>query len=56
MTEDDNTHGYYLVCWVSETYAAKEDTDEWAIGELVCDGTYFNPVGRARNWYTPDNI
>jgi hypothetical protein len=54
MTEDtNNTHGYYLVCWEPETYAAQEDTDEWAIGELVCDGTYLNPVGRARNWYIP---
>jgi hypothetical protein len=26
--------------------------DEWTIGELVCDGTYLNPVGSARNWYT----
>jgi hypothetical protein len=53
MTEDDNTHGYYLVRWASETYAAQEDTDEWASGELVCDAAYLNPVGRARNWYTP---
>jgi hypothetical protein len=53
MTEDNNTHGYYLVRWASETYAAQEDTDEWAIGELVVDATYLNPVGRARNWYTP---
>jgi hypothetical protein len=54
MTEDVNTHGYYLVCWESATYTVQEDTDEWAIGELVCDGTcYLNPVGRARNWYTP---
>jgi hypothetical protein len=53
MTEDINAHGYYLVRWASETYAAQEDTDEWAIGELVVDATYLNPVGRARNWYTP---
>ncbi len=46
MTEDKNTHGYY---------ASQEDTDEWMIGELICDGTYLNPVGRARNWYTPGN-
>jgi hypothetical protein len=52
MTEDDNTNGYYLVRWASEPYASQEVTDEWAIGELVCDGTYLNPVGRARNWYT----
>jgi hypothetical protein len=55
ITEDDDTHGYYLICWTSKPYAAQEDTDDWAIGELVCDGTYLNPVGGARNWYTPDN-
>jgi hypothetical protein len=27
MTEDINTHGYYLVHWAS--------ADEWAIGELT---------------------
>ena len=27
--------------------------DEFQEGELVCDATYCNPVGRARNWYTP---
>jgi hypothetical protein len=53
MTQDNITHGYYLVRWASETYAAQEDTDEWASGELVCDAAYLNPVGRARNWYTP---
>ena len=55
MTEDENTHGYYLVRWVSEPYTSQEETDEWTIGELVCDGSYLNPVGRARNWYTADN-
>ena len=27
--------------------------DEFQEGELVCHATYCNPVGRARNWYTP---
>ncbi len=33
MTEDNQTHGCYLVRWASETYATQEDTDEWAIGD-----------------------
>jgi hypothetical protein len=52
MSEDNNTHRYYVVHWASEPYASQEDMDEWTIGELVCDGTYLNPVGSARNWYT----
>ena len=27
MTEDKNTHGCYLVCWVAEPYALQEETD-----------------------------
>jgi hypothetical protein len=53
MTEDEATHGYYLVEWTSEPYALQEETDEFREGELVCDATYLDPVGRARNWYTP---
>jgi hypothetical protein len=52
MTEDEDTHGYYIVRWASVPFASQEDTDEWMIGELICDATYHNPVGRARNWYT----
>jgi hypothetical protein len=53
MTEDEATHGYYLVEWTSEPHALQEETDEFWEGELVCDATYLDPVGRARNWYTP---
>jgi hypothetical protein len=52
ITEDNNTHGYYVVHWASELFASQEDTDKSTVGELVCDGTCLNPVGRARNWYT----
>jgi hypothetical protein len=51
MMEDNNKHRYYLVRWASDV--AQEDTDEWAIGEIVCEATYLNPVGREWIWYTP---
>ena len=41
MTEDEATHGYYLVQWRSEPYALQEKTDEFREGELVCDATYL---------------
>ena len=56
ITEDKDTHGYYLVAWVSGAYALQEETDEYQEGELVADATYFNPVGAARNWYTPSTV
>ena len=53
MTEDEATHGYYIVQWTLVPYTLQEEIDEFQEGELVCDATYCNPVGRARNWYTP---
>jgi hypothetical protein len=53
MTEDEATHGYYIVQWTFVPYMLQEATYEFQEGELVCDATYLNPVGRAKNWYTP---
>ena len=56
ITEDEDTHGYYLVAWASGAYTLQEETDEYQEGELVAEATYFNPVGAARNWYTPSTL
>jgi hypothetical protein len=53
MTEDKAIHGYYLVQWTSMPYTLQEETDEFKVGEHICDATYLNPVGQARNWYMP---
>ncbi len=53
MTEDKANHGYYIVQWTLVPYMLQEEMNEFQEGELVCDATYCNPVGRARNWYTP---
>ena len=64
QTEDPDTDGYYLVKWTTYPYTLQEDTllKEYdppqlvKAGELVCEGTYLNQVGRARQWYTPSAL
>jgi hypothetical protein len=56
MTEDEQTHGYYLIQWCGLPYTLQEDSDESQAGELVCEATYLNPVERAPYWYTPSDI
>ena len=56
MTEDKATQGYYsIVWWHSMPYTLQEELDEFQEGKLVCDATYLDPVGQARNWYTSGN-
>jgi hypothetical protein len=53
MTEDESTHGYYVVNWTSNPYTLQVDQDDgYSAGDLVCEANYLNPVGRARLWYT----
>ena len=46
ITSDEDADGYYLIKWSGTPYTAQDS------GELVCDGKYLNPVGRAPKWYT----
>ena len=52
-TSADDTRGYYVVVWRGEPYNLQEETNGMAIGTLVADADYFNPVDRAPGWYTP---
>jgi hypothetical protein len=64
QTEDPDADGYYLVKWTTSPYTLQDDQllQEYEppqlvkAGELVCQGNYFNPVGRARLWYTPSGV
>ena len=49
-SDPDAVDGYYLVKWSGNSY---KDQDT---GELVCDGYFLNPVGRAQKWYTPSAL
>jgi hypothetical protein len=51
LTEDEETHGYYVVTWTSDPYTSQDEN-----AELVCDAKFLNPVGRAPLWYTPSSI
>lgn len=51
MTEDDNSHGYYLFQFLSSSYTLQEDRNDIQSGELMADVQYFQSVGRARHWY-----
>ena len=50
VTIDKDADGYYLVKWTGTPYTDQET------GELVCDGLFLNPVGRARKWYTLSSL
>jgi hypothetical protein len=60
LTNDPDVEGYYMVKWAGTPYTLQEDVilAEYTpnikilVGELVCDACYFNPVPRARLWYT----
>lgn len=58
--EDTAEGGFYLLTWTTEPYTLQEDVylNEYdppmrvLTGELVCEGTYWMRVPRAKNWYT----
>ena len=64
QTEDPDADGYYLIKWTTSPYTLQEDKllNEYEppqlvkAGEIVCEGQYFNPVSRARLWYTPSEV
>jgi hypothetical protein len=51
--------GYYLVEWTSAAFSLEEDSNEvqgcefLTAGSIVVRGVYWNPVGRAKHWFTP---
>ena len=61
QTEDPNTDGFYIIQWMSHVYRLEEDSYEiegmdgnkLEAGSQVADGLYWNPVPRAKDWYTP---
>jgi hypothetical protein len=58
-TADDRYEGYFLVKWTSAPYTLQEDAlchdydppTRIPKGELVCEASYFEKLGRARQWY-----
>ena len=52
---------YYIVEWILNVYTAQDDIGmkghnppEYAYaGEMVCEAMFWNPVSKAKYWYTP---
>jgi hypothetical protein len=61
LTDDPDADGYYIVEWSGPAYTLQEEIIlaefdppiSVPMGELVVAAKYWNPVPRARLWYTP---
>ena len=58
--DDPATDGYYIVEWSSNVYTYQEYTvmkgynlpQHAYAGEMVCQARFYNPVDKAKYWYT----
>ena len=56
ITDDNKTHGYYIVQWDRTLHKLQEDTDIFHAGDVVCNATYTNLMQQAHHWYTQSTI
>ena len=63
QTSDCNTHGYYIVKWIGNSYTLQEKYKCHAFdppviipeGELVCPAKFMNPMIKTSHWYHEPN-
>ena len=63
QTDDPEANGFYIIRWTTDAYTLDEDSFDvegmdgirLEAGSQVVDGVYWNPVPRAKDWYTPPN-
>ena len=56
MTDNNKTHGYYIVQWDIPPHEFKERTDIFQAGDVVCNAIYINTIKQAHHWYTQITI
>ena len=56
MTDDNRTHGYYIVKWDRPPYELQEDTEIFQAGDVVCNATYLDTIQQPHHWYTQTTI
>ena len=56
MTDDNKTHGYYIVKWDRPPHELKEDTEIFQSGDLFFNAAYLNKTQQAHHRYTQSTI
>ena len=56
MTDDNKTHGYYIVKWDRHPHELQEDTGIFQAVDVVCNDTHLNPIQQAHHCYTKSTI